>query len=122
MEAAAMTHRIRSREIDVPELDAFLSEYAAVCRKHGMQFSCEEYGHDGGCYTTIEVADDNPIPHLNLDYANQHVPCIGRAHQQANEEWRQISEQSRRCAAARAVVEERETYLRLKAKYEGTDG
>jgi hypothetical protein len=122
MEAAAMTHRVRSRQIEIPELDAFLSEYASLCRRHGMQLSCEEYGYDGGCYTTVEVAGDDPVPYLNLDYANKHIPCIGRAHQQADAEWRQISEESHRRGAARAIVEERETYLRLKAKYEGADG
>lgn len=39
-------HTLESREIDAPEIDAFLADIEAVCRKHGLSISHED-GHGG---------------------------------------------------------------------------
>lgn len=77
-----MSHEIGYRQIDIPELDRFLEEYRALCERHGVQFSCEEYGYDGGSYVTIVKFKDGGF-YLNLDEAGRGIPFIERARAEA---------------------------------------
>jgi hypothetical protein len=117
-----MPHEIRYRQVEIPELDAFLDEYAALCRKHGMQFKTDENQWEGGAFTTLEAVDRDPVPYLNLEYADENIPCIARAREQVDRERARDEEKDARREAAQAKIRERELYLRLKAKYEGANG
>jgi hypothetical protein len=101
-----MSHEINYRHVEIPELDAFLAEYDALCRKHGMQFADEEYGYDGGSYMTIEPYSGSP--YLNLEYADQRIPCIARAFAQVEairEAEREAEELAEREKEAKAQAE-----------------
>lgn len=113
-----MKHEIRHREVEIPELDAFLSEYDALCEKHGVKFKVEEYGYDGGHYVTIEAYDDGADFYLNLDEADAGIPFIADARRRA-EKMREEEEILRRPQElAEQEARDRATYERLKAKYE----
>jgi hypothetical protein len=116
MEAAAMKYELYCTKVDIPEMDAFLTDYKAVCEKHGVQFT--PHGYDGGSgYLTIERYNGSN-PYLDMDEAEQGIPFIAAARERANT----IREDERVREAARAAVrreqDERAAYLRLKAKYE----
>ena len=106
-----MTHKIRYRRVNLPEVDSFLAEYNALCKRHGMKFSVEEYGYDGGSYVTLDVADGDSVPYLNLDEASQAIPCIARAREEveAMHEAEARADEEKRAAA---LKKRNETLLR----------
>lgn len=112
-----MTHEFRSKQIELPELDAFLREYAALCEKHGMQFKADEYGYDGGCYVTLAAYEADPIPYLNLDYADRAIPCFQRANEEVEAAYVAESRAAAKAEAKARPIRERELYEALKAKY-----
>jgi hypothetical protein len=77
-----MTYEVKYRQMEIPELDLFLEEYRALCEKHGVQFSSEDYGYDGGHYMTIEKYTDGSF-HLNLDKAGRGIPFMDRVSEEA---------------------------------------
>ena len=95
-----MAHKIKYHSVEIPELDSFLADYAALCKRHGMRFEVDDYGYDGGHYITIHAADDDEL-YLNLDYADEAVPCIARARAAVEKIW----EAERRAAEARESAE-----------------
>jgi hypothetical protein len=113
-----MPYEIRYTQIDIPELDAFLEEYDALCEKHGMAFEIGEYGYDGGSYTTIGLPSG--IPYLNMDYAAKEIPCIADAYKRADAIREERNRAERIVSAARAAEEEKRLFAALKAKYEPT--
>jgi len=73
-----MSYELNYRQVEIPELDAFLAEYDALCRKHGMQFAVDDYDYDGGSYVTVGPIEAYSFC-LNLDKADDKVTCIARA-------------------------------------------
>lgn len=78
-----MSHEIKYRQMDIPELDAFIGEYHDLCKKHGVQFVSEEYGYDGGSYMTIEPYSGGSF-YLNLDQAGGNIPFLERVREEAD--------------------------------------
>jgi hypothetical protein len=76
-----MTKRdIAGWETEAPELDAFLADYAAICRKHGMEFEQGYYDCDGGGgYVTLSRYSGGDGPYLALDKADPELPFVKRA-------------------------------------------
>lgn len=77
-----MTYELRYRQMEIPELDKFLEEYRALCERHGVQFSSENYDYDGGAYVTIERFSNGGF-HLNLDESDFTIPFMAKARQEA---------------------------------------
>lgn len=79
-----LTYEIGCREVEIPEVDRFLADYAVLCKRHRMQFVVEHYPVDvGGGYVTLGAfhSDDDGRPileSLNLDHADSGIPCIAR--------------------------------------------
>ena len=98
-----MAFDIKYREMEIPELDAFLEEYRALCQKHGVQFSSEDYGYDGGHYMTIERYSDGSF-HLNLDEAGHGIPFLDKVRAEAERlnELKYEAERQQEAAAAAA--------------------
>jgi hypothetical protein len=113
-----MAHEIKYRNIEIPALDAFLIDYDALCKKHGVKFKVDEYGYDGGHYVTVEAYDGGASFYLNLDYADPSIPFIAQAIEDA-EAIRRRDEIARNAKEAiEQEARDREAYARLKAKYE----
>lgn len=70
-------HTLRSRQIEIPEIDAFLADYRKVCRKHRMMLE-KVIDCDGDSYLTLCAWDSRSDLPLNLDEARD-LPCITRA-------------------------------------------
>lgn len=77
-----MTYEVKYRKVEIPELDAFLQDYCAVCEKHGIQLLMGDYGYDGGGYVSIEKFSDGHI-RLNMDEADLQIPFISRINAEA---------------------------------------
>jgi hypothetical protein len=110
-----MPYEIRHRQMEIPELDAFLEEYRALCQKHGIQFSCEDYDYDGGHYTTIAAFSDGSF-YLNMDEADGSIPFIARVKEEAerlneekyatDREKTRIDNERREAAAVKRALED----------------
>ena len=72
-----MKRQLKSHYISIPEIDAFLSDYRAVCRKHRMMI-VKDIDLDGGSYLTLGPWDGRADLDLNLDEAHD-LPCVTRA-------------------------------------------
>lgn len=73
-----MTHKINYVDLNVPEVDAFLSDYAALCIKHGMAFDVDSgYDDDGPTIflTAPQYVEPGRFNAPDLDYATD-VPAI----------------------------------------------
>ena len=69
-----MAYELRNRRVEIPEIDAFLADYEAVCRKHGMRFDVACDYDSGGRLTLARV--DGPPAKLDLDESDEFIPCI----------------------------------------------
>lgn len=75
-----MPYEINYEPIDIPEVDAFLNDYRALCKKHGMQFTKEDYESGGSSYIALGTFTDNcEFDDPNINYSDRKIPCIAAA-------------------------------------------
>ena len=72
-----MKHRLKGHQIAIPEIDAFLSDYRAVCRNHRMMI-VKDIDLDGDSFLTLGPWNGRVSLNLNLDEAHD-LPCVTRA-------------------------------------------
>lgn len=89
-----MTYRIGYSDVEIPEIDAFLDEYDALCAKHGIEFNFEkgrDCDGDPTGHVTISAysGDDDTLnaPELDMEEADRGVPFIGAAYDKGHAEY-----------------------------------
>lgn len=111
-----MPYELRHCQIEIPELDDFLREYAALCEKYGMALEVGDYDYDGGSYVTIGKPDGGP--YLNMEKSDSDIPCIRDAWVRAEAMWDAHCTEQQRLSDIQAAKDEQLMFARLKRKYE----
>lgn len=104
--------------VPIPELDAFMTALEALCRQYGIGFEMDYIGEGRQLILVTFERADFEVFTSDLDDAPAGIPWLDDARKRYEANLKQIHERERQIRAKEREADERQLYVRLRAKYE----